>query len=559
MSAMQPCHPMDLGGFPSSRLHLTLVALVLSMASTAARGARHDIRTVSELASLPMLSAGDTVVVHDGIYENLGTKTINGSGTQANSIVIRAENPGSVAFAGTTRIVIAGSWITLAGFRFDGETAPGGMPAAEKWGIVQTAPGSEDCRITNCMFRDFNAGAMSGNTYYWLVIQGYRHAIDHNSFEGKTTLGATVVFATPESDKSIPRNHRFAFNYFGPRTIIGDNGYEGIRVGDSSHQGWNMASIFEFNYFYRAIYGAGEPELISNKSANNHYRCNTFVENRGQLCLRHGDNCLVEGNFFFGANLPDSGGVRIIGQNHTVQNNYFQDIGGSGVTSTIVVQKGDPGWPASDDASTYEAADNAKIVHNIFLNCKQPFFLGRNSSGARAIDPVGVKLRYNIVQSSSSGGPVFEIDYSTAAIGFRSNFVYHPSSNYGVTGLSGVIYSPDSPDLTQDASLGYAILSSSSPVLEMGDGMKRLTLWGMRAVKRPTKSKCTGSHNSEESLRNPIPIGRQKVGPGFYGGPADSFTPLMTSAPVQGAILPPSPQRLSWISIQPNANPKPHP
>lgn len=534
---------MDSGRLISFPLRLALVTLALALVSSAARGARHDVRTVSDLTALPALSAGDTVVVHDGIYANLGIKTINGTGTRDEPIVIRAENLGGVAFAGTTRIVLSGSWMTLAGFRFDGQTAPGGMPAAEKWGIVQTAMGSKDCRITNCMFRDYNSGAIAGNTYYWLVIQGYRHSVDHNSFEGKTTLGASVVLATPEPDKSTPRNHRFAYNYFGPRTIIGENGYEGIRVGDSAHQGWNMASVFEFNYFYRAIYGAGEPELISNKSSNNLYRCNTFVENRGQLCLRHGDNCLVDGNFFFGANLPDSGGVRIIGQNHTVRDNYFQDIGGSGVTSTIVVQKGDPAWPASDDANTYEAADNAKVVHNIFLNCKQPFFLGRNSSGSGAIDPSGVMVCYNIVQSSSSGGPVFEIDYSTTVIGFRSNYVHHPGSNYGVTGLPGVTYGAKSPDLRQDASLGYAVPSASSPVLEMGDGMKQLAMQGMRTIRRSAQGKGAGCDWGETFGREAVPIGRGNVGPDFYGGPADSFNPTATPAPGQGAALSPPAKR----------------
>ena len=516
---------MKSGVFPF--LRLAVVAAISALLSLVVRGARYDVYTVADLAGLPALNAGDTVVVHDGTYADLGSKTITGSGTSGSPIVIYAENPGGAVFAGTTRFALSGSWITFAGFKFDGQTAAGGMPAAEKWGIVQTAPGSSDCRITNCMFRDFNAGAVTGNTYYWLVIQGYRHTVDYNSFEGKTTLGATVVLATPEADKTTPRNHQFAFNYFGPRTVIGSNGYESIRVGDSAHQGWNMASVFEFNYFYRAIYGAGEPELISNKSANNLYRYNTFVENRGQLCLRHGDNCLVENNFFFGANLPDSGGIRIIGQNHIVRNNYFQDIAGSGVTSTIVVQKGDPNWPASDDASTYEAAHNAKIFHNTFLNCKQPLFLGRNSSGSGAVDPTGVQVRNNVVQSNSSGGPVFAIDYSPSAIAFGGNYVYHPGSNYGVAGLSGVLYGPSSPNLAQDTSRGYAIPSRSSPVL------------GTAAVGSPA------GHAHEASDFGSKPLRRSDVGPEFYGGPAGVSR---TRAPLRAAVAPARPSVAPEIS-----------
>lgn len=505
-------------------VRLSALAAGLSL-SLAARAARHDVYTAADFIALPALAAGDTVVVHDGIYANVGNKTITGNGSASSPILIYAENPGGAAFSGTTRIVLSGDWMTFAGFKFDGQTAAGGMPAAEKWGIVQTAADSSDCRITNCMFRDFNAGAIAANTYYWFVIQGYRHTIDYNSFEGKTTIGASVVVATPESDRTTPRNHLFAFNYFGPRTVIGSNGYEGIRNGDSAHQGWNVASVFEFNYFYRTIYGAGEPELISNKSANNTYRYNTFVENRGQLTLRHGDNCLVEGNFFFGANLADSGGVRVIGQNHIVRNNYFQDIAGSGVTSAIVVQKGDPAWPASDDASTYEAAHNAKIFHNTFLNCAQPFFLGRNSSGSGAIDPTGVQVRNNVVQSASGGGPVFDIDYSTSAISFSGNYVYHPSGNYGVTGLSGVTYGPGSPGLGQDAALGYAIPPGSSPVLGIATATTPATTFDIRGLTRPGSGKDAGCHEREVMGAGLVPLVRGDVGPEFYGGPAGSFVP----------------------------------
>jgi len=209
------------------------------------------------------------------------------------------------------------------------------------------------------------------------------------------------------------------------------------------------------------------------------------------------------------------------------------------------VQKGDRAWPASDDANTYEAADNAKVVHNTFLNCKQPFFLGRNSSGSGAVDPTGVMVCYNIVQSSDTGGPVFDIDFSTTVIGFRSNYVHHPGSNYGVTGLPGVTYGAKSPDLRLDTALGYAVLSASSPVLEMGDGMKQLAMRGMRTITRSARDKGRCCEWNEPCGRDPVPIGRGNVGPCFYGGPADSFNPTATSESGQDAVLPPPAKRRS--------------
>jgi hypothetical protein len=528
-------HPLGLPMKNSLATRVRPLALGFGLAllsSPALSAALYHVYTTADFIALPTLAAGDAVVVHDGIYAGVGSKTISGAGTAAQPIAIYAEHVGGAAFSGQTHLVLSGSYLSFAGFKFDGQTAAGGMPPAEKWGIVQTAPASSDCRITNCMFRDFNDGAVAANTYYWLVVQGYRHTVEYNSFEGKTTIGASIVVATPEADTATPRNHLFHFNYFGPRTVIGSNGYEGIRNGDSAHQNWNMASVVEFNYFYRAIYGSGEPELISNKSSNNTYRYNTFVENRGQICLRHGDNCVVEGNFFFGANLADAGGVRIVGQNHLVRNNYFQDLGGVGVTSSVVVQKGDPAWPASDDASTYEVANNAKIFHNTFVNCNQPIYLGRNSSGTGAIDPSGVEFRNNVVQSATGAGAVFNIGYATSAIAFSGDIVYHPDDNYGVTGLAGVTYGPNSPELNVDAALGYAIPSGTSPVLNAATSTSPATNLDIRGLLRPGSGQDIGSYEREVAGPGLPPLQRGDVGPSYFGGPADTYVPPGTTVAV---------------------------
>ena len=54
--------------------------------------------------------------------------------------------------------------------------------------------------------------------------------------------------------------------------------------------------IVEDNYYEHCD---GEAEIISNKSCENIYRRNTFVECKGAL-MRHGNRCTAEGNWFFG-------------------------------------------------------------------------------------------------------------------------------------------------------------------------------------------------------------------------------------------------------------------
>ena len=73
----------------------------------------------------------------------------------------------------------------------------------------------------------------------------------------------------------------------------------------------------EHNLFVRCT---GENELISNKSSANTYRYNTIVDSPGgELTLRHGNDCLVYGNYF-----RNTAGMRIFGDRHQVFSNYLE-------------------------------------------------------------------------------------------------------------------------------------------------------------------------------------------------------------------------------------------
>ena len=91
------------------------------------------------------------------------------------------------------------------------------------------------------------------------------------------------------------------------------------------------------NYFEHCN---GETEIISNKSGENIFQYNTFFESEGTLTLRHGNRATVRGNFFFGNDKPNTGGVRIIGEDHKVYNNYFDGLRGTGNRSTITLMNG---------------------------------------------------------------------------------------------------------------------------------------------------------------------------------------------------------------------------
>jgi Chondroitinase B len=125
-------------------------------------------------------------------------------------------------------------------------------------------------------------------------------------------------------DAGQAANHRIDSNYFADRPVgRTSNGYEMIRIGDSATSNTNAGVVVENNLFKSTD---GEIEIISIKSNDNIYRYNTITESAGTLTLRHGDRATVEGNFILGNEKDGSGGVRVIGQDHKIFNNYIANV-----------------------------------------------------------------------------------------------------------------------------------------------------------------------------------------------------------------------------------------
>jgi poly(beta-D-mannuronate) lyase len=447
----------------------------------------HHVRTAAEFMALPALKAGDHVVVHDGKYADV-EKDITGEGTAEQPIVVRAETMGGVAFAGQTYVGILGSHVTFAGFRFDGETAEGGP--RRKGGTLRLGQGSRRCRVTNCMIRGFNKSPLVDTQ--WLVVEGFENVVEYSSFEGKTSAGPTVVFTMSEgvATQSVPRGHVFRFNYMGPRTNVGANGYEGIRVGLSGLQEYNAASTFEHNYFFRTIYPEddnGEQEVVSNKSSGNTYRGNTFRQMKGELSLRHGDDCVVEGNYFFQEGTPRSAGVRVIGERHVVRGNYFEGVAGTG----ILVYSGDRDWPASETSRGHEAGDDAKVVGNTFVHCRTAIAVAGPSDKRRA--PERVEVRNNIIQSQGPDAVAFRLDSDRQHLSLSGNLVFHPEMK--AVDIPGIVRAP-APLLAREADGGPF---------------------------RRVKGVAAGAAEPDPASSPRLPITRSDVGPSYYEGPAGTF------------------------------------
>lgn len=532
-------------------MRFALLRRILPLLAALGIGSTHavtyTVHSSADFTALPAtLQSGDEVVVQDGIYAAV-QRTYTANASAANPVIFRAEHPGQVYFSGSTRFMFNGSGLVFSGFCFDGDVAAGGPSGSA---IIRLNLNSSDIVLRDCVFNNFDDGVPTGGAF-WLLLNGYRHTIEYCSFTRKNSQDPLINIFPQEDEsapagtaptKDIPRHHRIRYCYFGERTNIGENEFETIRVGGSGYQMHRLATVVEYCVFEKAIYGPDitsyEPEIISSKSRGNIYRYNTFIDCKGGIVLRAGDDCLVEGNFFFAE--PGSimgAGIRVIGQRHIVRNNYLQDIAGTGLRSPIVIMKGDSEFTDDSTSSGYELPSFARIFHNTIVNCAEPLQLGGTTSTSGSNIPRGVEFRGNVIVSAAGAGPVLNLNGAPiSAFTFEGNFAYHPDGRYGdilpATGLT-----TGTPLLhAHDADLGYTIPQSGSPVVGQAPATTPPTLRDLSgrlrvaAVAGASDSQATGA-----ALNRPLT--RQDVGPAFAGRLNPGRAPLLLVPPSAQTVL----------------------
>lgn len=356
------------------------------------------VSSVDELKSaLAKIEAGQTIVWKNGTYKDIKISfTTKKTGTQKSPIILKAETAGKVILTGNSQLVVDGKYLQAEGFYFEGKST------LEKGDVMAFGGNSSECRITNCAVKNYSpADDLANNN--WISIQGIKNEVDHCYFSGKTNQGPYLVVRyktgddfVPGSDKAPSTYHHIHHNYFGYRTLPTDNGGEDMRIGDSKTSFTHGFNIIEYNYFEEQRL---EPEVISNKSWDNIYRFNTFMNNDGSMVLRHGQKCFVYGNYFSGKTGRNmSGGVRVINPNQTVFNNYLEDLEG-GVQerkAPICVMSG----LLQSALNEYYPADSAIIAYNIVADAVGPAIVlgeGNASKGKAFVDPQNILLANNVV------------------------------------------------------------------------------------------------------------------------------------------------------------------
>jgi len=403
-------------------------AVLFAQAAATSFAATITVGNQTELdAAIGRAAPGDVIVLRNGQWTNTAIR-LNCSGAEGRPITLKAGSGGQVVLTGASSLDFNGDWLVVEGLKFE--------KLKSDRVFVVFEDGADHCRFSDSAILDSSNGSRN-----WVHMRrGLSNRVDHCRFSGMSHRG--VQFQV-ETEHERTNYHRIDRNFFGNRARGNGNGWETIRIG-YSHQQTNFAgAIVEWNLFYKCD---GENEIISNKSTGNRILHNTFRENRGELTLRHGDKAWVEGNWFIGNDVPGSGGVRIIGSDHVVVNNYFSNLR----TYAILVRKG----VDTTNVRSYTQVKNALVAFNTIVDCRTPFVIG---SGRGTLIPADSRIANNVIVNPDGAA----INQDTAP----TNFVYEGNlalcKSVGIEGSSGFMLAD--PKLARDWE-GVCRPPASSPV-----------------------------------------------------------------------------------------------
>ncbi len=364
---------------------------------------------------------GDEVVLSEGEWRD-AELCIDGHGTGAAPITVRADVAGKTILTGTSRVRLSGSYVVLKGLWMRNPEN-----ASVDWLELRydSKRWATHCTVTECAFTEDAEFKSIDKENRWIGIYGEANQLTSCRIEGKKNKGTTVVVWLGDYDKG---SHLIASNYFGTRTRLGKNGGETIRVGDSDSSMQAARCVVEKNLFESCD---GETECISNKSCENVYRANTFRNVKGTLTLRHGNSCHVEANIFLGNKISQTGGIRIIGEDHRVANNYLQDLEGDGFRSAIAILNGYP----NSKPNGYFPVKRAVVEGNVIVNCKHSLLLGYHDESKANIAPSECVFRHNTIVARK-GQPAIEVASMPQTSRFEGNRI--EAEKLGLEAIAGI-------------------------------------------------------------------------------------------------------------------------
>jgi poly(beta-D-mannuronate) lyase len=403
------------------------------------------VKTAEELVqAVKDAKPGAAIALADGRYKNFQVSLV-GRGSEDKPVLIRAQTQGKVVLTGESSVEVDGTWLVLSGFVFRDGNPPSAQSAKDTSASAIKLRGTHN-RVTETAIVDYslnyksppNTDPTRASYHKWIGIWGQYNRIDHSHFQGKKG-GGTLL--TVWRDTSAPNHHQIDHNAFIDVAHGNDeNGWETIRLGDSTQSQSNSNTVVEHNYFDRCN---GEIEIISNKSGGNTYRYNTFNNSRGTLTLRHGSGATVNNNVFLIDDKSYGGGIRVSDKNHIIRNNYIEGVRGfSPHWGGVVLLAHSTNAPLND----YWPVENVLIENNAVINSTNSVVIG---AGRAAQSPVSATFRNNVLcnkpGNASESSLINRVPSKTGKLSlvFEGNVLCGASPGLPATELGDSIFSAD--------------------------------------------------------------------------------------------------------------------
>ena len=349
---------------------------------------------------------GDVIVLANGVWRDFEILFI-GDGEPGKPITLTAQTKGQVMLSGQSNLRLAGEHLVVSGLVFKDGYSPTNTVISFRRTKGEPANYS---RVTETVIDRFNKPERH-EIDFWVLMFGRHNRFDHNHLEGKGNLGVTMAVRL-DGEENQRNHHRIDHNYFGPRPILGSNGGETLRIGTSHYSLADSLTVVENNVFDRCD---GELEIISNKSGGNTYRGNLFLESRGTLTMRHGNNAVIEDNVFLGNGVPNTGGIRVINKGHVVRNNYLHGLTGYRFGAAFTVMNGVPDSPLN----RYHQVEDVLMENNSIIECDYIEMAG-GSDEERSATPIDSMFRANLV-FNRDGENVIRVHDDISGIAFEGN------------------------------------------------------------------------------------------------------------------------------------------
>ena len=401
-----------------SNKFLTALVVAASFLGGCHNAVSKDAVTVNDAASLKAALKdavpGDVIIWQDGTYTDEVIQ-FKAEGLQEAPITLRAQTPGGVVLQGASQLKLSGSCLVAEGFYFK---APDSNSKASP---ITFSKGSSHCRVSNCLIDGAGAKYLETDCK-WVSIYGQYNEVSNCTFLDKRTMGCLLVVWM---ESGIVPSHIIRDNVFTrPYTHYDDkgkarNGQEAIRIGTSDFSMSDGGCTVTGNYF-KTCHGE-LAEVISNKSCHNLYEGNVFDDSQGSLTLRHGNDCIVRGNYFRSGGKSDVGGVRVIGERHLVEGNVFLGLTGSGYKSALCLVMGE----SNAALNGYWTVKDALVRDNVFVDCRHGIVVNYSGRDSQDSAPENVTFSHNtLVSSANKYVAVTVIDTPSSDLHWEDNIIW---------------------------------------------------------------------------------------------------------------------------------------